>query len=356
MNSTIIGGGNIGTLIAAELANKGHSVTVFSSKVEQFIEQLEVYDETRKYLFSGRINKVTNNLGEALADAQYIWITVPSQLFSDISSKMLPYVNVDQKIGIIPGSGGAEFAFRDLINKGCTLFGLQRVHSISRLLQYGHSVMMLGRKSVLHIGSIPPAASTIICRDLELFFDIECIALPNYLSVTLTPSNPILHTARLYSLFFDYEIGKYYPRNFLFYEEWDDFASEVLFACDMELQKLCSMIPFDLSKVTSLKIHYESDTPPELTAKIKSILAFKGLSSPMIIQGEGWIPDFNSRYFTADFKYGLKVIHDIGRVFDCSMPNIDKVWDWYLKVSKESTDDYFHLELSKDKFIDLYKP
>lgn len=32
MNITVIGGGNIGTLMAAEAANKGHNVTVYTSK------------------------------------------------------------------------------------------------------------------------------------------------------------------------------------------------------------------------------------------------------------------------------------------------------------------------------------
>lgn len=61
----------------------------------------------------------------------------------------------------------------------------------------------------------------------------------NYLCVTLTPFNAILHTSRLYSMFRDYRKGLIYNENFLFYEGWDDQASQVLFACDDELQLPC---------------------------------------------------------------------------------------------------------------------
>lgn len=44
MNITVIGGGNIGTLMAAEAANKGHKVTIYTSKPELWQNKIEVYD------------------------------------------------------------------------------------------------------------------------------------------------------------------------------------------------------------------------------------------------------------------------------------------------------------------------
>ena len=43
MNVTIIGGGNIGTLIAAELAKKNHKVTIYTSKPEMWHHEITVY-------------------------------------------------------------------------------------------------------------------------------------------------------------------------------------------------------------------------------------------------------------------------------------------------------------------------
>ena len=41
------------------------------------------------------------------------------------------------------------------------------------------------------------------------------------------------------------------------------------------------------------------------------------------------IPDLHSRYFTADFPYGLSVIQQIGRLAGVPLPNIDSLMDWY---------------------------
>ena len=89
----------------------------------------------------------------------------------------------------------AEFAFYNLIQKGMILLGMQRVHSISRLKTYGQSVYMLGRKEELHIGTIPAYAVDRYKEIVENLFSIKTDTLPNYLNVTLTPSNPNAHRA-----------------------------------------------------------------------------------------------------------------------------------------------------------------
>ncbi len=57
MKTTILGGGNIGTLMAAEFANKGHDVTVYTSKPEKWSNEIEVYDASDRLLKSGVIKK-----------------------------------------------------------------------------------------------------------------------------------------------------------------------------------------------------------------------------------------------------------------------------------------------------------
>lgn len=354
MKIAVIGGGNIGTLMAAELANKGHIVTVHTSRADCWKKQIEVFDAKDNFLLEGNIQCVTGDIKQAVDDADMILITVPAQTFQSVSRKLFPYVKKGQYIGVIPGSGGAEFAFKPLIEKGCIFFGLQRVHSIARLKERGKSVYMLGRKKRLEIGSIPREQSFEVAVMLEGMFDMPCIALPNYLSVTLTPSNPILHTVRLYSMFKDYDVGKTYERNLLFYEEWNDESSEMLISCDGELQALCDSIPLDLSSVRSLCDYYESYTPQNMTKKIRGIEAFKGLMSPMKCIGNTWVPDFESRYFTADFSYGLKVIKDLCDLFGVKASNIELIWKWYQEAVLEDLEEVFKLDLGKEELLGLY--
>ena len=166
---------------------------------------------------------------------------------------------------------------------------------------------------------------------------IPCTALPNYLSVTLTPSNPIFHTTRLRTLFADYEEGKMYERNLLFYGEWSDASSELLIACDGELQEMLKIMDkLDLHDVRSLKLHYESDTVDAMTKKLCSIKSLHNLSSPIKQVDGGWVPIFKSRYFTADFPYGLAIIEELAAILVFDAPNIRDTMDWYRRVTGDT--------------------
>lgn len=356
MKVCVVGGGNIGTLLAAEFAHRNYETWIYSGKPDRWSNRLTVYTAENSIIFETNKFTVTNNLAAAVFGAEQIWITLPSFLFPEFGKELLSVVNPGQAIVCVPGSGGAEFAFDKLIHKGCTLCGLQRVHSIARLKEYGKSVYMLGRKDSLQVATIPSEKASNLAVQVEEMLEITCTVLPNYLNVTLTPSNPILHTSRLYSMFSDYRKGRVYDHNILFYEEWTDDASRIMLQCDEELQNLCAFLePLDLEGVRSLKIHYESDTPEKMTAKIQSIKAFKGITSPMKQTELGWIPDFTSRYFTADFSYGLKIIYDMAKCVKVKTPMIEQIWNWYLSVSDTEEENFFHCPFnSKEQLLALY--
>ena len=92
----------------------------------------------------------------------------------------------------------------------------------------------------------------------------------------------------------------------------------------------------DLSSVRSLLDHYESHTVQHMTNKISSIQAFRGILSPMIRNDKGWKPDFDSRYFTCDFAYGLDLIVQFGDIVGVETPIMNEMMRWYRKVSGDS--------------------
>ena len=56
----------------------------------------------------------------------------------------------------------------------------------------------------------------------------------------------------------------------------------------------------------------------------------------MVQVDDGWIPDFNSRYFTADFPYGLAIIEQLAEIIGMDTPNISKTMAWYRRVSGDN--------------------
>lgn len=333
----VIGGGNVGTQFACVCASKGFGVNVYSSKPEKYDGMLEVIDECGK-ITVGKLNKVTANIGEAVKDCQIIFVTHPAFRLKEVADQLLPYIEKNMNICVLPGTGGAEFAFRECMKAGATLFGLQRVPSVARMEQYGKRVRCEGLRSELFLASIPIDKAKDLSSFMAELWGIPCTPLPNYLSVTLTPSNPILHTTRLRTLFADYKNGMVYKKNPLFYGEWSDESSELLIACDGELQELVKLLDkLDLSNVRSLKIHYDSDTIEAMTKKLCSIKSLHNLFSPMKQVNGGWIPDFSSRYFTADFPYGLAIIEELAGILGYNAPNIKDTMDWYRNVTGDTS-------------------
>lgn len=50
----------------------------------------------------------------------------------------------------------------------------------------------------------------------------------------------------------------------------------------------------------------------------------------------GWVPDFKSRYFTADFPYGLAIIEELVAVLGFDTPNISETMNWYRRVTGDT--------------------
>ena len=337
MNITIAGGGNIGTQFAVHCAEQGHRVTVYTSRPELFDSRLTIVDERGEVTHEGIIRQATHDPAAAFRDAELIWVTLPSTMMRDIAETIRENADDRAAIGVVPGNGGSECAFSELIRRGNPFFGLERVPAIARLVEKGKSVRSSWYRDELHVASLPAAKAGECAAMVSGFFRMPCRVIPNYLNLTMTPSNPILHTSRLRTLFRDWRPGTVYPSLPLFYEEWDDESSELLIAMDEEVQEICRALPaFRLQFVKPLTVHYESPTAEAMTRKLSSIPAFKGLKTPAAESGGGLIPDLSSRYFTADFSYGLAIIRQVAEFAGVRTPNIDETMDWYKAIAGET--------------------
>lgn len=337
MKITIVGGGNIGTQFAVHCAEKGHDVIIFTSTPEIYDGYLYIVDENGNKIHEGNIKLATDNPVVAFARAEMIFVTVPPALMREKADVILKYANDSAIIAIVPGNGGGECAFRECIERGNVFFGMERVPAIARLTEKGKCVRSVGYRKELHVAALPKRNAAKCADIVGGIFDIPTKVIPEFLSLTMTPSNPILHTTRLNTIFKDWHEGMSYKSVPLFYEEWDDKSSELLMACDEEVQTICENLPeYDLKTVKSLKVYYESYTLREMTEKLRSIPAFKGLKTPVLEKDGLYVPDFQSRYFTSDFAYGLKILKQIAEFANVKTPFIDDVLRWYEEISHEN--------------------
>ena len=208
------------------------------------------------------------------------------------------------------------------------MWGFQRVPFIARTEEYGHSAHLLGYKSAHNIAVERCDDKEGFRALIESLFDAPVTLLRNYYEASLTNSNPLLHTSRLYTMFGGENEGRVFPRMILFYEEWTVEAAQLLIDMDEEFFTILRYLPVSEGYLPRILDYYESHDAESLARKLSSIQGFKGITSPMTETTEGWVPDFASRYFTEDFPYGLRYIWELAHQLNVDVPYIDKVYNW----------------------------
>lgn len=330
----ICGGGSLAHVCAGVLSSKPEmEVNVLTRKPELWSHQLRITDISNK-LYTGSLNVISSKPAEALDGCDIVFLCLPGFAIESTLNSIKPFIG-SAIVGSIVCSTGFFFAAHSILGEGARLFGFQRVPYIARTIEYGKSASLLGYKPQLAIATEGIADEEGFRLLVENLWNTPTKLLASHYEVSLTNSNPILHTGRLYSMWKDWN-GEVYDHNILFYKEWKNEASEMLINMDAEFMLLLDTLPVTKGAIPSLLEYYESHDAESLTRKISGIPAFQNITSPMKEVAGGWIPDFDSRYFTEDFPYGLRFIVDLAKEKNINAPYINKVYDWGIKMSTKA--------------------
>ena len=332
MNICICGGGNLGHVITGFVAaKKDYEVSLLTRRPEQWNKTLHIYTPDGKTI-EGTLHQITSNAAEVIPQADIVLLCLPGYGIVDSLQIILPYLKSQTPVGSIVSSTGFFFEAMKILPETVPLFGFQRVPFIARVEDYGKSAHLLGYKPSLSM-AVERGDGAVLARIIEEMLDTPVQLLANYYEASLTNSNPLLHTSRLYSMWHDWHEGVVYPVQPQFYSDWTDEASQLLIDMDAEFFRLLEVLPVTPGSIPTVLDYYESTDAASLTRKLHSIEAFKGLLSPMKKVEDGFVPDFQSRYFTEDFPYGLAIIHRLMQEHHIDGPHIQQVYDWGSSLS-----------------------
>lgn len=350
MKITVVGAGNMGLALASYIvSNNKADVALFTDK--KIFEKGNLIFNVMEEKISVNVNGFlcTKDPLVSIGDADIIFITYPAFLRKNFIENYGRYIKTGAYLCFVPGYGGIEYSCDDLIDRGVNIVGFQRVPYVARAnIKNGiYEVNILSKKQKLFIGCLPKSNTEKICANIEYVLDIPVQRLKEYLSITLAPSNPLLHITGLYNVFKSTTINTNFDKQLKFYEEWNDETSKLLFEYDAELQRVCSALdPLDLCEVVSLPVYYESPTPKDMTKKLKSIKSLKAVLVPLKLDGNKYKIDLTSRMFIEDYPYGVCVIKDIARMVGVDTPIIDMLLNFYEALSghKYFNDDCSYTE------------
>lgn len=331
MRICICGGGSLGHVCAGFLAAQNVTeVRVFTQHPERWNTSLHVTDPNGR-VFEGHLDGVSSNPQEVVSECDIILLCLPGFAIEETLRRIKPHVG-QAAVGSIVCSTGFFFAAHRILGEGVRLFGFQRTPFIARTTRYGHAANLLGYKAQIAIAVENMDDKEAFRQQVEQLWATPTRLLNSHYEVSLTNSNPILHTGRLYSLWKDWK-GEVYDHNILFYKEWTNEASQTLIDMDAEFMQLLTKLPVTPGAIAPLLEYYESHDAASLTRKITSIAAFQNITSPMKETEGGWVPDFESRYFSEDFPFGLRFIYDLSREYGIDTPTINRVYEWGSRVT-----------------------
>ena len=332
MKICICGGGNLGHVVAGFIAaQKKHEVCLLTRHPEQWSQDL-IIEAPAETTYSGHLNGLFSNAEQAVSDADIILLCLPGYAIRETLLQIKDYVQSDAAVGSVVSSTGFFFEAMELLPASQPLFGFQRVPFISRVIEYGHKARLMGYKDSLNLAIERTEHPEQLRDTLADMLQTPIQLLGSYYEASLSNSNPLLHPSRLYTLWKDWHEGDIYPRVPFFYEEWTEETAQLYIQMDNELQSLLDLLPVRKGSIATVLDYYESTDAVSLAKKLRSIEAFKGILSPMKQVEGGYIPDFQSRYFTEDFPYGLAIIHRLAHEKGVPSPSIDMVYDWGTKM------------------------
>lgn len=334
MKICIVGGGNIGTALLCYIKHyhPEHTVNLYTRKPELFASEIKCEEWENNQTYAVVPNEISGDAGVAAKDADIVFVALPHFAVEKAFKDVAPFVSKKALIGVLPGGGGCEFFFHKYFTREQTLFGFQRVPFIARLKEYGKFVSITSVKPFSVVGTLSANRIDMACEKIN-GCGLNTQKASNFLEVALTPTNPILHTSRIYELFSQHNRNFVFANQCKFYVGWSELASTTMFAMDAELHTLLNKISkisgLSTSAIRPLSEHYESPTTTALSAKINSIAAFQEIYTPMTAVEGGYVADTNARMFTEDFPFGLALFRSYFDYFDISAPTMDKVLNWY---------------------------
>ncbi|MBF6617144.1 MAG: NAD/NADP octopine/nopaline dehydrogenase family protein [Candidimonas sp.] len=358
---TIVGGGASTYSLIAFLSRSNCEVRLLTSKPDLWssLPQLKIIEQGHsERIVQGKIDKVSDDYSLLIPGSDIIVLCMPVHQYYNALEKTAPYVDKSKLvyIGTLYGQGGFNWMIKSLIERhnlrSAVYFSIGLLPWICRTEQYGKVGLNYGCK----------ARNIIALSDHEKFEHLNAVFLndicnrwfgtgdfhlaENFLSLTLSVDNQIIHPTRCYSLFVQF--GGFWSQESdipYFYKDYNEHSAEFLKKLDAEYslirQGIRSRYPeknFDymLDYLTLERFSYDSDNT-DVKESFQNSKTLSKIKPPVIRNGKEFSIDTAHRFFTDDIEYGLCIAKWFATQLNIDTPFIDEIIHWSTSTSASIT-------------------
>lgn len=328
----VLGGGNGGHCMAADLKLRGFSVNLYEHPrfAERFEPVLKNGTIKIKGLMNGvaKLDKVTTDMKEAIDAVDVINIVVPASGHELFFGELIPHLQEGQIVVVWAGDFGSlrltHLLKQNNFNKKIYLAETNTLPYGTRLVTVGEVELLLTAPNI-SIASIPAKDTNYVLNTLTPLFPMLKVT-DNVIIANLNNPNPIIHPAG--SLLNTGRI-QYSQGNFYMYREGiTEAVARVIKASYLETDALAKALGFEV-----LQYEERDFTTKTSVMGVAFVAPFDTIGVIGDIQGPKSIYD---RYITEDLPFGLVPMSELGKKLGVATPIIDSIVTIGSHVCKEN--------------------
>ena len=350
MTVAIVGGGASAHLLAVLLSGQGHMVRVLTSRPNDWARELEL--EVGDEVLRGRIQGASTDYTSTISDADIAFLCMPVHQYPNALNNIADGLRYNSKciVGAIYGQGGFDWMVQDVCKRhgipGVRHFAIGLLPWIARTKIYGKRSISYGPK--LRNGIATSDIATFEYLQHNILNDLsqsywgcgKFERVPNFMTVTLTVDNQIIHPARCYALASSGISWKNSDMIPYFYRDWDDYSAGILKGVDDDYTKVRKALfcqfprlssKYDLDYLSLEHWSYGSHNP-DIKASFVNSTTLAQIKPPTIVSDEHeYVLDVNHRFFKDDFAFGLEICRWFADELKVDVPNVSRLIEWYRK-------------------------
>jgi len=330
----VLGGGNGGHAIAANLSLAGFRVNFF--ELSQFAESFEKVLRTKEIQIQGisidgvaKLNLATTDIQQALKDVEVIFVITPAFGHKTMAEVCAPFVQDGQIIVLMPGSGGSlEFVniFKQKKVKREVTFAESCTLPYGARLKGPANVSVLINAVILPTGVFPSKKTGEVIPKLKQFYPMIMPA-KDVLEAAINNANPIVHPAAtlLSATRIEHSKGEF----FLYAEGMTPAVARTYESLNQERLSLCKALDYKLHHWDNLefKDYNLGETEEEcryriLNTSMDAAFGKDGIYAGIKMKGPEHLKD---RFVTEDVPYGMILLSTLGDLLGVPTPTHDAV-------------------------------
>ncbi|TRX70481.1 NAD/NADP octopine/nopaline dehydrogenase family protein [Carboxylicivirga sp. M1479] len=371
---TIVGGGSSAHILIPFLSGAGFTVNILTRRPEEWSSkidlQLQSIDGELQEVFSGNLSSISNDPADVIPQANFVILCMPVNKYRVALDALAPHLDKNNEVfvGTIYGQAGFNWMVDEITLKynlnNITCFAIGLIPWICRIIEYGKVGVTYGCKEVNVVAVSPPNRFPVLN---QLLLSNICERwlkkgqfqqADNFLSLTLSVDNQIIHPSRCYGLFLK-DGGQWTNKEDIpyFYRDYDQKSADLLQALDDDYSKIREAIKskypdhkfqFMLDYLSLERLSYQSANT-DIRESFTSSSTLGAIKPPTVqLESGEWVIDKDHRFFTDDIHYGLCIAKWIADQLDLEVRTIDDIINWAQQLRNEKIIDGDKLLLNSE--------